>query len=335
MNRELERMFFREFQTDGVATLTLGMALFEYCGVGGETPARPDYPDGVLSEIKYRTENLDVWPFYGVENDNPLFDEITDNLDSRISDESKELYVKEIIRKFQLWTFHYSLGAKKLDAISNTVTPNSLEMYFWQWRSAFLSFTHTFASILAERGLNLLEIQDRCHIKIIDKLEVRDLLHHFGTIEAAEESIAKLKISVNTTEIKPHISFTNAGAKKLFDKIRSLDWIDNDKKKCFGFKDDDSKPFICMLLGKTSTSKMKWIAVTPKNVKQTYIKPLVELLYLCGFSWEEIPIIFDDFFENQVNISSIRNIKSDIRKQEFSNQYNKLKDIVEKSKAQK
>ena len=63
MARDLEYKFFREFQSDGAAIMSLNMMHFEYCGIGNELPARPDYPDGVLVEIRERTELFDIWPW--------------------------------------------------------------------------------------------------------------------------------------------------------------------------------------------------------------------------------------------------------------------------------
>lgn len=86
MNRDLEYKFFREFQYDGAAILTLKMAHYKYCGIGSDVPARIDYPDGVLGEIRERTETFNTWPWSGIVNYCPLFDEIIDNLDSCTSD---------------------------------------------------------------------------------------------------------------------------------------------------------------------------------------------------------------------------------------------------------
>lgn len=195
MNRELEYKFFREFQHDGAAMLALKMANYKYCGIGNDVPARADYPDGVLDEIKKRTEVLDVWPWHGVENRCPLFDEITDNLDSCIYDASRWNYVISILKQFQTWIFEYSIRPKKLDSISNSVTLYSLEYYFHDWRNAFKTFAEKLAVVLAMRGINIIEIQQQCGISIIDNLNVDDLWMFFGTRILAEECLSKLNDS--------------------------------------------------------------------------------------------------------------------------------------------
>lgn len=192
MNRYLENQFFREYQHGGAAILALKMALWKYCGVGSDVPGRPDFPEGVLAEIKLRTEKNDVWPWYGLENYCPLMDEIIDNLDSCISDNVRRNYVIEILKKFQNWTTLYSLAKEKLDAISNIVVLYSLEYFFLDWRNAFVSFAEKLAVALAMRGLNIIEIQSESGISIIEKLCVDDLWVTFGTRRLAEKCLSNL-----------------------------------------------------------------------------------------------------------------------------------------------
>lgn len=192
MNRDLEYVFFREFQYDGAAILTLKMAHCKYCGIGSDVPARADYPDGVLAEIKNRTEALNVWPWPGITNYCPLFDEIIDNLDSCISDNVRTNYIISILQQFQTWTFLYSLGTDKLNSISNSVKLDSLEDYFHTWRNAFKSFANKLSAILAMRGISILEVQNQCGISIIDSLNIDDLWPDFGTLKMAEECLTKL-----------------------------------------------------------------------------------------------------------------------------------------------
>lgn len=119
MARDLEYKFFREFQSDGAAIMSLNMMHFEYCGISNELPARPDYPDGVLVEIRERTELFDIWPWGGIENCSPLMDEISDNIAFRPAD-VRIAYVEELLTKMQKWTWLYSLAKDKLDTVNNS-----------------------------------------------------------------------------------------------------------------------------------------------------------------------------------------------------------------------
>lgn len=193
MNRNLENSFFKEFGVDGAATMALEMAMFKYAGVGNGTSSRPDYPNGVLAEIKQRTENFNAWPHDGDSNNCPLFDEIDDNIRSCNSNKQEiTIYVEYILRKLQNFAFLYSFRRDKLNAISNTVELYSLEHFFLTWISAYKTFGERLAFALAKRGINLLEIQAKNKISIIDRLDVNELWHYFGTIEAAENYLLEL-----------------------------------------------------------------------------------------------------------------------------------------------
>ena len=202
MTRDLENKFFREFQYDGAAIMSLEMMQFEYCGLGNGTASRNDYPDGVLAEIRQRTEiyeNVNAWPWGGVENCSPLMDEIADNL-MNMQPDCREMYVEELICKMQSWTWLYSLSKEKLDAISNSVVEFSVEMYFHYWRNAFRTFAEKLAAILAKLGKNILDIQNRCGITLIERLDVNNLWMDFGTPQLAEYYISRLNQS-NYTNI--------------------------------------------------------------------------------------------------------------------------------------
>lgn len=191
MKRDLEYRFFKEFQHDGAAIMTLNMMHFEYCGIGNSLPARPDYPDGVLSEIRERMKAFNTWPWGGVENCSPLMDEIADNLMTMQSD-CRQIYAEELICKMQTWTWLYSLSKEKLDAVSNSVVEFSVEMYFHEWRNAFRTFAEKFAVILAKLGINIFNIQNRCGIILIERLDVTDLWMDFGTPQLAEYYLSRL-----------------------------------------------------------------------------------------------------------------------------------------------
>lgn len=210
MNRELEYKFFREFQYEGAAILVLKMAHWKYCGIGSEVPTRPDFPEGVLAEIRKRTEAFDTWPWSGIANYCPLFDEIIDNLDSCVSDNVRVNYVISILRQFQTWTFLYSLGTDKLNSISNSVNMYSVEDYFHTWRNAFKSFAEKLTAILAMRGINILEVQNKCGISIIESISIDDLWMDFGTRKMAEECLSKfhnhdISLSESTSNYKVYL----------------------------------------------------------------------------------------------------------------------------------
>lgn len=191
MKRELEYKFFKEFQYDGAAIMTLDMMHFEYCGIGNGTAGRKDYPDGVLAEIRERTETFNTWPWGGVGNCSPLMDEIADNLAS-LPDDGRQMYAEELLCKMQTWVLLYSLSKEKLDSVSNSIRLHSIEDFFFTWRSAFRSFAEKLAVILVKLGINILDIQSRCGITIIERLDVNDLWMVFGTPQLAEYHLSKL-----------------------------------------------------------------------------------------------------------------------------------------------
>ena len=170
--------------------MSLEMMQFEHCGIGNGTAGRKDYPDGVLAEIDKRTESFDTWPWGGVENCSRLMDEIADNLAFRPSD-SRESYVEEILNKMQTWAWLYSLSKEKLDAVSNSIKENSVEDFFFTWRSAYSTFAEALAVILAKLGINLIEIQKRCGISIIERLDVKELWNYFGSPQLADYYLSK------------------------------------------------------------------------------------------------------------------------------------------------
>ncbi len=191
MIRDLENKFFREFQYDGAAIMSLDMMHFEHCNIGNGTAGRKDYPDGVLAEIRERTEAFNTWPWGGVWNCSPLMDEIADNLAS-LADDGRQMYAEEMICKMQTWVWLYSLSKEKLDVVSNTIQLHSIEDFFHTWRSAFRTFAEKLAVILAKLGINILDIQNRSGITIIERLDVNDLWMDFGTPRLAEYHLSRL-----------------------------------------------------------------------------------------------------------------------------------------------
>lgn len=197
---DLENKFFDEFEFGGAAYLTLQYALFKYCGIGSEVPARADFPDGVLLEIKERTEACQIWPYEGSQ----MLAEIEGNLDGANSDSARVNYTISIIEKFHTWARLYSLGTDKLNEISNCCEANSLEYFYNKWIMAYHSFADKLAVALAMRGLNLLEIQKQCDIKIIDNLDADRLWMCFGTPAMADYYLSALKPVKPVTRRKPY-----------------------------------------------------------------------------------------------------------------------------------
>lgn len=194
MKRDLEYKFFREFQYDGAAIMSLEMMLFEHCKISNGTVSREGYPKSVLGEIRERTESyeqFDAWPWGGMANCSPLMDEIADNL-AMLPDDGRNMYAEELLCKMQTWVWLYSLSREKLDALSNSIALYSVEYYFSRWRSAFRSFAEKLAVILVKLGMNILEIQNRCGFKIIERLDINELWMSFGTPQLAEYHLSKL-----------------------------------------------------------------------------------------------------------------------------------------------
>ena len=127
--------------------------------------------------------------------------------------------------------------------------------------------------------------------------------------------------------------FTRAGAKAIFNEIRSFDmgWKNENGKPCLGIKEDDPEPFICMLQGKPTAAKMTWTATTPNDKKIPYIKPLYELLRLCGYKHEDIANMVYKYFGKEVDENTMRNWKSDYKRKNDkgkSMKYTSLQKII-------
>lgn len=226
MKRDLEYKFFKEFQYDGAAIMTLDMMHFEHCNIGNGTAGRKDYPDGVLAEIRERTESFNTWPWGGVENCSPLMDEIADNLMTMQLD-CRQMYAEELIFKMQRWTWLYSLSKEKLDAVSNSVVEFSVEMYFHEWRSAFQTFAEKLAVILAKLKINILDIQNRCGITLIERLDVKELWTCFGSYELAEYYLSK----INTPHKENKAKARKAGRPKSTENPFADKLIGSDEEK--------------------------------------------------------------------------------------------------------
>lgn len=244
MKRDLEYKFFKEFQYDGAAIMTLDMMHFEYCGIGNGTAGRKDYPDGVLAEIRERTEAFNTWPWGGVWNCSPLMDEIADNLMTMQLD-CRQMYAEELICKMQTWVWLYSLSKEKLDAVSNSITLHSIEDFFHTWRKAFRSFAEKLAVTLAKIGINILDIQNRCGITIIERLDVNDLWMDFGTPRLAEYHLSRLnepsnngnkgKIGRPKSDEEPFVTLLVGDKKECEKTLHTLHQIvDGNKGKIVG-----------------------------------------------------------------------------------------------------
>lgn len=77
----------------------------------------------------------------------------------------REIYAEELICKMQTWTWLYSLSKEKLDAVSNSIKLNSVEDFFFTWRSAFITFSQKLSVILAKLGIDLTEIEEFLELK--------------------------------------------------------------------------------------------------------------------------------------------------------------------------
>ena len=177
--------------------MALEIMLHKYCGIGNCTVSRIDYPEGVLAEIKMRTENCEVWPYNEQSNKSALLEEIADNIKLCRSNDEMITYIEDILLEFQSWISLYSLCPHKLDAIANTVVRDTPEYFFRRWYVAFVSFVQKFAVLLAKRGINILEIQNRCGLQVIDSLDINELWMYFGTRERADYYLTRLNVSYN------------------------------------------------------------------------------------------------------------------------------------------
>lgn len=141
--------------------------------------------------------------------------EISDNLDSCINDNDRERYICSILQVFEKWAKAFTPISEmqtcestlkkhreglafqteeeirtaldrikgmhdRLLEIMDNAKEGSIEAHFHRWYHVYYDFCNMFAAICAEHGINLLEIQNRRGIWLVDKLDVMQMQFYFG-----------------------------------------------------------------------------------------------------------------------------------------------------------
>lgn len=216
MDKTIENKLFDEFR-NGAASMCL--EYFKEKEDWEEAPteylAYSD-TDKVLSKIKERTEAFDdiAWPM-GRGDSFPLAEEIIRNLDSCSTDKQRENYIIDILVVFKDWAAIFSPIAEinemkkaielsqnddeygmlerykdSLDyleglhdhylEIMEKPKDGTIEYYFDLWHRCYRQFCRMLAAELAKYGMNLLEIQNKRGIWLVEKLDTLSIQAYFG-----------------------------------------------------------------------------------------------------------------------------------------------------------
>lgn len=178
MIKDLENKFFAEFADDGAAAVCFHYLIDTYIYMREPVLTAEE----VLDLVSKRTEafDLDACPI-GRKGRKNLLDEISDNLDS-LNEKQAERYIIRILENF--WVFERVMTEGKeheifinklfLDKIG-TDKEGSIEWYGRIWYYRLFCFARLLAGVCAEHGINLLDIQRKRDIKIIDSLNEAEL----------------------------------------------------------------------------------------------------------------------------------------------------------------
>lgn len=217
MDKTIENKLFDEFRTNGAASMCL--EYFKEKEIWKDTPPKYlayNDTEKVLSRIKERTEAFDetAWPM-GLGDSFPLAEEITANLDSSTTDKQRENYIIDILEIYKDWAAIFSPIAEinkmkqaielsqnddefgllerykdSLDyleglhdhylEIMDKPKEGTMEYYLNFWYRCYNMFCRMLAAILAKNGINLLEIQHKRGIWLVDKLESTSIQLFFG-----------------------------------------------------------------------------------------------------------------------------------------------------------
>lgn len=177
MIKDLENKFLAEFADDGAAAVCFSYIKDTYIYM--REPVRT--AEEVLDLVSKRTEAFDL-AACPIRHRKNLIDEISDNLSS-LNERQAEIYIIRILENF--WWFERVMTEGKehelfLDAI-RTDKMDSIEWYGHIWYYRLFYFARLLAGVCAEHGINLLEVQKKRGIKIIDSLNVVELSFYTET----------------------------------------------------------------------------------------------------------------------------------------------------------
>lgn len=173
MKKDWENKFFAEFADDGAAAVCFNCLIDTHIDM--REPVRK--AEEVIEWVSKRTEAFDLsaCPVNRRGRKN-LVDEISDNLDS-LNEKQAERYLIRILENFWLYQRVMTEGKEHelfLDII-RTDKVGSIEWFGRIWYFRLFCFARLLAGVCAEHGINLLDVQRKRGIKIIDSLNVDEL----------------------------------------------------------------------------------------------------------------------------------------------------------------
>lgn len=177
MTKDLENKFFAEFVDDGAAAVCFHYIIETY--IYRRKPWRT--AEEVLDLVSKRTEAFDL-AACPIRHRKNLIDEISDNISS-LNERQAEIYVIRILENFW-WCGSVMTEGEEHDLfydIIRTDDVGSIEWYGWIWYCRLFRFARLLAGVCAEHGINLLEVQVKRGIKIIDSLNVVELSFYTET----------------------------------------------------------------------------------------------------------------------------------------------------------
>lgn len=219
MNKTIENKLFTEFET-GAAALCLDYIMEVVINNWEHLPPNSSKWRKVYNDMPARVVELTnafdeiAWPL-NIKGQYRIAQELSDNLDKCINDNDIERYICSILQVFEEWakvftpisqiqTGEYTLKKvreglafqtekeirtaidrikgmhDRLLVIMENSKEGSIEAYFRHWYHAYYDFCNMLAAICTEHGINLLEIQNRRGIWLVDKLDVMQIQLYFG-----------------------------------------------------------------------------------------------------------------------------------------------------------
>lgn len=177
MRKDLENKFFAEFADDGAAAVCFHFLIDTY--IYKREPVRT--AEEVLDLVSKRTEAFDL-AACPIRHRKNLIDEISDNISS-LNEKQAEIYIIRILENF--WQHERVMTeGKEHDLFYDAVRTDKMDGIEWYghiWYYRLFYFARLLAGVCAEHGINLLDIQRKRGIKIIDSLNVVELSFYTET----------------------------------------------------------------------------------------------------------------------------------------------------------
>lgn len=216
MDNTIEAKFYAEFQNDGAAALCLDY--IQNCIIEKEVmpPHIQSFYDAIPEHVAKRTIEFDdiAWPV-NIKGQYRIAQEISDNLYKCSTENQIDRYICGILEVFEDWAkvftpiarlkvLHTMLHEakdekpiytedeiqKEIDRVSNmhdlllkimrNAKDGTIEADFSHWHRGYCFFVNLFAAVCTEHNINLLEIQAKRGIWLVEKLDVLELQTYFG-----------------------------------------------------------------------------------------------------------------------------------------------------------